>query len=230
MYLTITLLKKKKKKPFIYLVGFQPGQTVYIYGNIEQHVGLKKHPHRGCRRYFPLSWILQRFERALCGPMDCSPRGSSGHGILQERLLEWLAISSRGSSQPRESNLVSYCLLHWREGSLPLAPPGKPKRFLWILQRFERADSGENFHLYLIFYQFSQDPLSCSFSIYHNLAKFSINFNLASPWLFKEITEHFIRKSQSPINFWRDPFRGPPSKIDMWRGICKTTNMVDFSL
>ena len=97
----------KKKKPFIYLVGFQPGQTVYIYGNIEQHVGLKKHPHRGCRRYFPLSWILQRFERALCGPMDCSPRGSSGHGILQERLLEWLAISSRGSSQPRDSILVS---------------------------------------------------------------------------------------------------------------------------
>ena len=38
----------------------------------------------------------------LCDPMDCSLPGSSVHGILQERVLEWVAISfSRGSSQPR---------------------------------------------------------------------------------------------------------------------------------
>ena len=36
---------------------------------------------------------------ALCDPMDCSPPGSSVHGILQARILEWVAIpSSRGSS------------------------------------------------------------------------------------------------------------------------------------
>ena len=35
----------------------------------------------------------------LCDPMDCSPPGSSVHGILQARTLEWVAISSfRGSS------------------------------------------------------------------------------------------------------------------------------------
>ena len=40
---------------------------------------------------------------ALCNPMDCSPLGSSVHGILQPRILEWVAISfSRGSSQPRD--------------------------------------------------------------------------------------------------------------------------------
>ena len=39
----------------------------------------------------------------LCGPMDCSPPGSSVHGILQARKLEWVAISSsRGDSQPRD--------------------------------------------------------------------------------------------------------------------------------
>ena len=39
----------------------------------------------------------------LCDPMDCSPPGSSTHGILQVRVLEWVAISSsRGSSQPRD--------------------------------------------------------------------------------------------------------------------------------
>ena len=38
-----------------------------------------------------------------CNPMDCSPPGSSVHGILQARTLEWVAISfSRGSSQPRD--------------------------------------------------------------------------------------------------------------------------------
>ena len=39
----------------------------------------------------------------LCDPMDCSPPGSSVCGILQERILEWVAIPfSRGSSQPRD--------------------------------------------------------------------------------------------------------------------------------
>ena len=38
----------------------------------------------------------------LCDPMDCSLPGSSLHGILQAKILEWVAISfSRGSSQPR---------------------------------------------------------------------------------------------------------------------------------
>ena len=38
----------------------------------------------------------------VCDPMDCSPPGSSVHGIFQARVLEWVAISfSRGSSQPR---------------------------------------------------------------------------------------------------------------------------------
>ena len=39
----------------------------------------------------------------LCDPMDCSPPGSSVRGILQARILEWVAMpSSRGSSQPRD--------------------------------------------------------------------------------------------------------------------------------
>ena len=39
----------------------------------------------------------------LCDPMDCNPPGSTVHGILQARILDWLAIfSSRGSSWPRD--------------------------------------------------------------------------------------------------------------------------------
>ena len=45
---------------------------------------------------------------ALCGPTDCSPPGSSVHGIFQARILEWAAISfSRGSSQPGDWTQVS---------------------------------------------------------------------------------------------------------------------------
>ena len=44
----------------------------------------------------------------LCDPVDYSPLGSSIHGILQARILEWVAISfSRGSSQPRDQTQIS---------------------------------------------------------------------------------------------------------------------------
>ena len=45
----------------------------------------------------------------LYDPVDCSLPGFSVHGILQARILEWVAISfSRGSSQPRDGTQVSH--------------------------------------------------------------------------------------------------------------------------
>ena len=64
--------------------------------------------------------------RQLCltlyDPMDCSPPGSSVHGIFQAIILEWIAISfSRGTSLSRDQTHVSYvsCIgrqfpYHWR--------------------------------------------------------------------------------------------------------------------
>jgi len=52
----------------------------------------------------------------LCDPADCSLPGSSVHGILQARTLEWVAISfSRGSFWPRDRTHVSYvsCTDRW---------------------------------------------------------------------------------------------------------------------
>ena len=44
----------------------------------------------------------------LCNPLDCSLPGSSVHGILQARMLKWVAISSsRGSPGPRDQTRVS---------------------------------------------------------------------------------------------------------------------------
>ena len=60
----------------------------------------------------------------LCNPIDCSPPGSSIHGISQARILEWVAVPfSSGSSQPRDrtwaSPLQADSLLVWatREAS-----------------------------------------------------------------------------------------------------------------
>ena len=46
----------------------------------------------------------------LCDPTDCNLPGSSDHGILQARILEWFAMpSSRGSSQPRDQEVLPFC-------------------------------------------------------------------------------------------------------------------------
>ena len=59
----------------------------------------------------------------LCDPVDCSLLGSSVHGILQARILEWIAmLFSRVSSQLE--SLVSPALA---DSSLPPAPNGKPR-------------------------------------------------------------------------------------------------------
>ena len=82
-----------------------------------------------------MSWVDQSLKvkvlasqscLTLCKPMGCSLLGSSVHGILQARILGWVAIPfSRGSSRPRDQSLVScigsqvlHCLSH--QGS-----PGK---------------------------------------------------------------------------------------------------------
>ena len=59
----------------------------------------------------------------LGDPMDCSPPGSSVHGILQAIILEWVAMPSQEIFPTQGLNLHLLHLLHWQAGSLPLAPP-----------------------------------------------------------------------------------------------------------
>ena len=55
----------------------------------------------------------------LFDPMDCSPPGSSVHGISQARILEWIAISfSRGGIKPRFPTL--------QVDAVASEPPGRP--------------------------------------------------------------------------------------------------------
>ena len=49
----------------------------------------------------------------LCNPVDCTPPGSSAHGISQARIEEWVAVSfSKGSSRPRDQTCIS-CIGRW---------------------------------------------------------------------------------------------------------------------
>ena len=75
----------------------------------------------------------------LCDPMDCSLPGSSVHGNLLARILEWVAISlPKEYSQPKDPltqglYLSLLHLLHWQVNSLPLAPSGKT---IWQVQTY----------------------------------------------------------------------------------------------
>ena len=79
----------------------------------------------------------------LCDPMDCSPPGSSVHGILQARILEWVAIPfSKGSSWPRDRTRVSCIVLFFSCGGhqsfvLPIICPltDLPWEFLFPLPK-----------------------------------------------------------------------------------------------
>ena len=66
----------------------------------------------------------------LCDLTDCSPPGSSVHGILQARILEWVAISfSRGSSRPRDQTHASYVSCTGRQVLYHQCHLGSPKTF-----------------------------------------------------------------------------------------------------
>ena len=61
---------------------------------------------------------------SLCNPVDCRPPGSSVHGILRERILEWVAISySRGSPDPGIEPMSPALA----GGFFTAEPPGKPQ-------------------------------------------------------------------------------------------------------
>ena len=82
--------------------------------------------------------------RSNSNPMDCSLPGSSVCGILQARLLEWVAIFfSRGSSQPRDRTYVS-CI---QADSLLLSHQGSPRERI-LLERKRNRDKSQSFPVY----------------------------------------------------------------------------------
>ena len=87
--------------------------------------------------------------------LDCNPPGSSVHGILQARMLEFVAIFySRGSSPPQGSNLSRPALAG---GFFTTAPPGKPQK---AALRTTKSDHWSPFCIRANFYPCSSPPLT----------------------------------------------------------------------
>ena len=77
--------------------GSGPGNVVYFFFFL--------HNVYYTRKMLNKRWVSEIAQSCptLCDLMDCMPPGSSVHGILQVRILEWVAIPlARGSSQPRD--------------------------------------------------------------------------------------------------------------------------------
>ena len=121
--------KEKKKK-----LG-QKGKKFQLL-SVEEKIGNHYFEGFPCKCECP---ITQSFP-TLCDPMNCSPQVSYVLGILQTRILEWVAISSsRVSSHPRHQTPVScvFCisrqiLYHWATGEAL-------KAFQWMLKPLEKV-------------------------------------------------------------------------------------------
>ena len=94
-------------------VGLQGKNHVILFDVLTRFVAYIQHQVYGA------AWMLSLFSHVQLSvtPMECSPPGSSVHGILQARILEWVAIPySRGSSRPRDwTRSISYvsCVGRW---------------------------------------------------------------------------------------------------------------------
>ena len=81
------------------------------------------------------SWKVKAFVSqsclTICNPIDCSPPGSSVHGILQARILQWFVMPfSRGSSWSRDQIWISYIpdrfFTIWATSKTPYTPKDSP--------------------------------------------------------------------------------------------------------
>ena len=107
-------------------------------------------------RVLTMCWVTRSCP-TLCNPMGCSPPGSSVHGVLHTRVLEWVAISSsRGSSWPRNGTHVScvscidrQILYHWCH----LGSPSLDCDLLWPMGLYETdTNRGLSMHLWSHFF------------------------------------------------------------------------------
>ena len=80
--------------------------------------------------------------------MDSSLPGSSDHGTLQARILEWAAMPSfRDLPNPGIKPVSVTPNLHWQAGSLPLVSPEKPQTKYSLIHI---EDNPNVFHVYMI--------------------------------------------------------------------------------
>ena len=112
-----------------------------------------------------------------CDPVDCSPPGSPVYGILQARILEWVAMPSLGHLPDPGIKLRSPAL---QEESLPPKPPEKSIRIYHLIDHY-LVSSGENFHPYKWNPDVTWGNLNIFLTLFHIAWKFPPLLN-TFPW------------------------------------------------
>ena len=79
-----------------------------------------------CPEWLCCCCLVAQLCLTLCDPRDCSPPGSSVHGIVQARILEWVTISFSRWSSHKEIKPSSPALAG---GFFTTVPPGKPELY-----------------------------------------------------------------------------------------------------
>ena len=114
----------------------------------------------------------------LCDPFDCSPQGSSVHGILQARILEWVAIPCPGHS-PNPGNKPPSPALAGR--LFTTEPPRKPiislTRWFFLKRIYITLYLYYNISLYIqykiintfIIYKFINIIINCKYNTKYNI-------------------------------------------------------------
>ena len=86
----------------------QANQGTMVRGTYKVSLFSVKKIHRSVSCMRACSVAQSQSHLTLCNRMDCSPPGSSVHGSLQARILEWVATpSSRGPSRPKDRNCTA---------------------------------------------------------------------------------------------------------------------------
>ena len=112
-------------------------RNVVCTGNLEFNIKKKAYGLMEFQRLLVIycCYLVTKLCPTFCDSMNCSPPGSTVHGVFQARILEWVAISfSRGSPQPRIEPASSA----WQEDSLPLNHPGSPTGHYAIEYNFKQ--------------------------------------------------------------------------------------------
>ena len=133
---------------------------------------------------------------SLCDPRDCSPPGSSVHGIFQARILEWIPIPfSKGVFLTQTSNPG---LLHCRQILYHLSHQGSPTMFL---KTFANSQRGRTIKKFLDINEvYFGNQLIWKGSTSEWLEDLSNNFVLRGGCL--EVTETMITFQEFPANIY----------------------------
>ena len=74
----------------------EPGRLQFIGLKVSDMTELTLHAHRHPGRDIKCEVKVTQLCPTLCDPINCSPPGFSVHGIIQARILEWVAVPSPG--------------------------------------------------------------------------------------------------------------------------------------